>query len=53
MSDVYYYSTRHYEFVTSHKAKLNINRIRVKDYIIMITHWAKNSGLALTFDHVT
>ena len=48
-----YYCTRHYEFGTSNKAKININHIRVKDYIFMITHWAKNSGLALTFDHVT
>ena len=49
----YYLCTRHYEFGTSHKAELNINEIRVKDYIIMITHWAKNSGLTLTSDHVT
>ena len=38
---------------TLHKAKLNINQIRVKDYIIMITHWAKKSGLTLTFDNGT
>ena len=40
----YYLCTRHYEFGTSHKAKLNINYITVNDLIIMITHWAKNSG---------
>ena len=32
--------TRHYEFRTLYKAELNINQIRVKDYIIM-NKWQK------------